>query len=354
MTQDFRSDHNFRQLARDMAEGRCVLFLGAGVSKAAGLPTWQALEQKMREKAGMRGEYGALRTADYCRQVLTPQHFYSWIESIYKTNDLPTRLHKRLAKLPVTAFVTTNYDTLMEQSLFQERGQAAVNVLVNTNRHRWPHVDASGGPTWVLKIHGSVTDFPNGIVIGERDYLRFSSDYPHVVHCLSNLFSQRSVLFLGYSLSDANIAQILFDVHRLTADFPTNRYFVGLDADSTLMKLFEDNYGLKCLNLIRTDGDAEGAVIGFLDQLSPDFRVEPWFVELLDSLKLYVDRSKLSSKDPLSSIFGGFDSTLPIRLGLRIEEKFGIRLPLERIVESSLTIQELLDIVREKKGPPPT
>jgi acyl carrier protein len=350
VTQDFRSDPDLRSLARDIGEGRCVLFLGSGISLAAGFPSWTGLEALMKQKAGIRGDYGPLRTADCCRHALGSKAFHDLLEGVFRIDAEPTPLHRRLAKLPVKAYVTTNYDTLMEDALFDERGRSGVHVLANSNAHLWPHVDALGSATWVLKIHGNISDFPKGVVVGERDYLRFSTDYPHVVGCLSSLFARNSVLFLGYSLSDANVAQILFDVHRLTADFSTNRYFVGIDADPLMTRLFESNYGLRCLNIQTCDGGQEAAVINLLDQLAREFEVPEWFISVFYSLNFYTGHDPLRMSSPLSSIFAGFDSTPLIRLGLRIEERLGIRLPLERILEATLDIRGLLRIVEECKS----
>jgi hypothetical protein len=350
MTQDFRSDPNFRSLAKDLAEGRCVLFLGSGISLAAGFPNWGQLEALMQASCGLGGSYGPLRTADCCRQELGDQRFHALLEAQFRTAAKPTDVHRRLAELPVKAFVTTNYDTLMEDALVDARGRNNVNVLANRNPHRWGKVNVFDSPTWVLKIHGNITDFPSGIVIGERDYLRFSTDYPHVVRCLSGLFEQNSVLFLGYSLSDANVAQILFDVHRLTEGFATNRYFVGIDANPLMIQLFGNNYGLRYVNLQTGGGAAEAAVINLLDQLTREFKVPDWFVAILDSLHCYTDRHNLRTGSRLSSIFAGLDSTLLVRLGLRLEERLGVKLPLKRIVETDLSIQGLLSIIEQSRS----
>lgn len=345
--QNFRSDPDLRGLAKDIEERRCVVFLGAGASVAAGLPGWRELEKQMKTEAGLEGDYGPLRTADCCRDYLGANRFYKFVEEAFRIDAEPTRLHRRLSTLPVNIFITTNYDTLMEEALVRARGKDKVNILANGNVHRWRDVDAYGHSTWVLKIHGSITESPSGIVIGERDYLDFSENYPHVVSCLSDLFAKNSILFLGYSLSDWNIAQVLYDVQKLTRDYSTNKYFIGVNAERLMVRFFEKNYGLRFLNLDAGDGGAEGELLDLLDQIMKEFEVPGWFISTLNSFGYYINAEKISLNTPLSSIFAGFDSTVMIRLALRIEEEKRIRLPLERVIDPRLDIRQFLSIVEE-------
>jgi len=65
----------------------------------------------------------------------------------------------------------------------------------------------------LLKIHGCVTkDLPeDSIVITEEDYYRFLRQDRYMINKLYTLCCERTVVFLGYSLSDPNIQFIYHD-----------------------------------------------------------------------------------------------------------------------------------------------
>lgn len=342
--QNFRSDAHFRAVVKDIHDGNCVLFVGAGVS-APHFPSWKELETKMKRAAQLEKEYGPLRTADCCLEQLGSGPFHDLLKEVFDITVGPTPLHHALARLPVKVFVTTNYDNLLENALRAVREH--VRVVPNTNKYPWPHVAVGTPTTWVLKIHGSAETFPDGIVIGERDYLKYSDDYPHVTQCLSNLFARHSVVFMGYSLSDPNVGQILFDVQRITAGSSTNRYFVALDAETAMVRFFEnrDTYHLRVINVRGGDGKTE--LLDLVEQIAAEFTVPEWFIAHLRALNCFVEASTLQLQTPLARIYTGVDSTMVIRLALRIEAERRIKLPLERIVDPDIDIRGFLRIVED-------
>jgi hypothetical protein len=60
----------------------------------------------------------------------------------------------------------------------------------------------------VYKIHGYVSDIQN-IIITEEDYERFDKRYELIRAQLLSLFIHNPIIFIGYSISDVNIKNIL-------------------------------------------------------------------------------------------------------------------------------------------------
>lgn len=60
----------------------------------------------------------------------------------------------------------------------------------------------------VYKIHGCVSDIQN-IIITEEDYERFDKRYELIRAQLLSLFIHNPIIFIGYSISDVNIKNIL-------------------------------------------------------------------------------------------------------------------------------------------------
>lgn len=110
-----------QRLARHSCDGELALFLGAGVSVSAGLPTWKALLDQLAERTSLTAEERA------GLGELPPQDAASLIEMCLKEpldealrSVLDSSRHglsrALLAALPVREAVTTNYDGLLEQA----------------------------------------------------------------------------------------------------------------------------------------------------------------------------------------------------------------------------------------------
>ena len=60
----------------------------------------------------------------------------------------------------------------------------------------------------VYKIHGSVSD-PSSVVINENDYKEFKEKSEYLAAKLLTIFMEYPIIFMGYSISDKNIQDIL-------------------------------------------------------------------------------------------------------------------------------------------------
>lgn len=64
------------------------------------------------------------------------------------------------------------------------------------------------GVAEIYKIHGSV-ESPDSIVINEDDYVRFQEKGAYLAAKLMTIFMEYPIIFMGYSISDANIQNII-------------------------------------------------------------------------------------------------------------------------------------------------
>lgn len=122
-------------------------------------------------------------------------------------------------KLPFSGWVTTNYDTFLEDSFLEDGIRSGKDLVVDRpvrNIDFRPNADGR----FLLKIHGSVSALnpDTSIVITEDDYHQFLRQDRYLVNKLHTLFCERTVVFLGYGLNDPNIQfiynEVLFDQKR--------------------------------------------------------------------------------------------------------------------------------------------
>lgn len=116
----------------------------------------------------------------------------------YKLNDEI----EILKKSSIDGVITTNYDTFLEEIFPNFKTFIGQDELIQNN----PQFIGE-----IYKIHGSVND-PHNIVITSEDYKEFEDKNKYIVSKLISSFIERPIIFIGYSISDKHIQNIIKDV----------------------------------------------------------------------------------------------------------------------------------------------
>lgn len=223
-------------------------FVGAGVSALSGAPTWKELIHAMCDELGQdkKKEY----SSDECLQI--PQmyyyslgenkaEYYKFIETQLHISDLvPNKIHREMLNLNPVSFVTTNYDTLLENAATQY----CQSFKVVSKDEDVPTIF---GDRFVLKLHGDFKN--NNIVLKEEDYLNYSENFKLIETLVKSIFSTNTVVFIGYGLNDYNIKLILNWVKSLLKDNFRKPIFIytGNDILSHEELLYHKSKGLSVI-----------------------------------------------------------------------------------------------------------
>lgn len=109
---------------------------------------------------------------------------------------------KRCSVRSLSGVITTNYDCLFETLFDGYKTFVGQGELVFSQLQ---------GIAEIYKIHGSVTR-PESIVINQEDYTAFRSKGKYLAAKLMTIFMEYPIIFIGYSISDPNIQEILSDI----------------------------------------------------------------------------------------------------------------------------------------------
>lgn len=146
-----------------------------------------------------------------------------------------TNVHSVLAKLPIRNYWTTNYDPILENALNIERKHFDLiydNKSFVTLNDKRDHV--------VYKCHGNYAN-PESIVITQKDYENYRLNAFNFTHALYNELATSSVLFLGYSLNDPDINNIIATLSAVN-NYKPNHYLI---TKKTSTKSVNKNFGQK-------------------------------------------------------------------------------------------------------------
>ena len=211
-------------IIRDKSDnGKLVVFVGAGVSmNVEGMPSWHSLVKAMADAIHYSKCDDCKHRDDGCDEncrlreeysndefLKIPQYVYNQDPNLYNqiledqikevSEDAP--LSKAIFNINPTHIITTNYDTLLESSTSELREQYQVIV-------RDKDLLDSTKTKYIIKMHGNLHD-KSTIVLKEQDYLNYSQNRVLIELFIKSLLTDHTVLFLGYSLNDYNIKQII-------------------------------------------------------------------------------------------------------------------------------------------------
>jgi hypothetical protein len=268
------------EICKAIDKGSFGVYVGAGLSMGAGLPSWPQLLNDLIDIIERKG-IAASRIDEMRILSSQPAKFLLLAEEIRDLiqNDLeklirerfedkskqPTETHDSLVKLKTKFIITTNYDTLIEKALVKNynnffptvytyKDASSINYSLWNNDH------------FVLKAHGDAKT-PKEIVLTERDYRNIiynQSGYQSILHAI---FSTNSILFIGVSLNDPELLLLLSYIHNIFHGGTPNHYaLMSRDAvNQTEIERWRKDYNIQIVSYDPVDNHKE--VKNYIDEI---------------------------------------------------------------------------------------
>lgn len=214
-----------REWGDALAKGQAAVFIGSGVSREVGYPSWDELMQGFARKLGL-----TLRRHDDLTAVA--QHYlneggnraaelrHAIRNAFPPTGKLPVALQV-LSRLPLRSIWTTNYDRLIERAWEAE----GVNLDVKRKQSDLQRATAWADAT-LYKMHGCMDD-EESIVIAKDDYDLYAKNRDGFFTALAADLIGKRMLFLGFGHNDPNLAFIFSTLRRMFGNDAARHFSVG-------------------------------------------------------------------------------------------------------------------------------
>ena len=255
-----------------IGKGECTLFLGAGASNPAGVPSGEELSDLITDEFldDNAQDWGLNLASAVSLAAAQPGMNRGDIERfVHERLDTsnPSPAHLKIPWFRWRAIITTNYDCLIEKSYVEE--VRAIQRLVPVLREEGlPGIGATG-PEIVplLKPHGS-TSHPESMALSLEDIYqakqkrRLLFTYIELLHLLG------PVIYIGYSFRDIHILDMIYDLTSRLGPYRKPILFVTLQRNPNRAKR-ERNWIQGQLKGIYLADGFEQFMDGLVKQITP-------------------------------------------------------------------------------------
>lgn len=199
------------KLADSIRSNKAAIFMGAGVSKGAGLPGWTDLLAEI-------GQNTVPPTPlEHLNQLGDPRDMANLLKLRLKREEksLESLLNKRLkgskyslqhgllSSLPCNEFITTNVDELFELS--SRTKKRLLKVIPSTSE------SAEESDRWLLKLHGTISK-EDSLVFTRDSFIDLSRTSRALFGLVQAMLFTRHMIFVGYGLGDEDFHEVVYDV----------------------------------------------------------------------------------------------------------------------------------------------
>ena len=203
-----------KELKQAVLDGELVIFVGAGVSRLLGCPSWDGLadlvlENLARSEIISFGIVQRLKTLEAKKklsiavQIASDKSYSIDYKLLLKHDNTKSKIYSYLNSVGC-AYVTTNYDTLLNPVRISKDTMKPVTA----KRILKPEDFLAGRldePCAVFHLHGCLLD-PDTMIVSTKDYLKHY-DNRFIVDFLKELFTRHTVLFIGYGFEESEILE---------------------------------------------------------------------------------------------------------------------------------------------------
>lgn len=242
--------NNFLDVLSEQAiNGEASLFLGAGMSRNSGFPSWREILQPCANELDL--------SLDNETDLYAVAQFYSnrygdsilrkkiseKINTIAKSNDILDGL----LNIGFNSVWTVNYDKLIEQRLTSQG--IPNNVIIGdknlSNINKYDKVN-------IYKLNGDIS-VPDEMIVTKDDYEKYRRKHQLFLTFLKKEFVANTFLFVGYSFTDDLVLHTLNDINEYLGKTGSCHYALMMVDEKIDMRFeyfcedLKKRYGITCI-----------------------------------------------------------------------------------------------------------
>jgi NAD-dependent SIR2 family protein deacetylase len=284
-----------------------IVFVGAGLSKGLGLPSWRDMVQGILNELALNdNKYSSLKNV-FEDKVFTEIEI---LEKILTMNPINKRkvydllvelINKDLSSFDLTIqrklgelcsrIITTNYDLALETALPEFK------MIIHDDEYNIAKIPEHN--KYIFKIHGTI-DKPQSCIIYESDYEELYFKNNAAIERLKSIITDKTILFVGFSFNDQYVKRTFKYIYDIFKSYNKIHYIITTEdnnfSEYGLMPIKIDSWGnlsdlIDSLLLKRNQCKSEQAevIIRLQDTplVSPIFKVAILYANPLDIDTLY-------------------------------------------------------------------
>lgn len=213
------------KLKEALINNKLVVFVGSGLSTKFNLPDWNTLVKDVIKEIDKEDynvfipvlDIGAMKPIEVLEKLkLEHNTIRKYIKNNFNVKNGDLSIHKTIIELS-GQILTTNYDNAFEE--------ASNNHIIPTNYTSKFNISEINKTEekYIFKLHGSYLE-PDNCIIFNEDYENLYNKESAAIEKLKSIFTEKTILFLGFSFNDPDINIIFNSLDRIF--FNNNKHFI--------------------------------------------------------------------------------------------------------------------------------
>ena len=219
---DKLSNENFQKLLKEYSNRKpFIVFIGAGLSKIPGLPSWDELLKKLCNAGSLKYSNLTGKYWDKASQIeesfnSNPNNMYDVLRNILDPiQTSATHLHHLLLGSKFNSIITTNYDDVLRSLNSKNRFNCEVQIFPDLNPTRLTQKE-------IIYFHGNIYESDDIIFTKAQYDEAYINNYENLKDLLELAYWHNSIVFIGFSFDDEYFKSLYNRVKKETKKYTGN------------------------------------------------------------------------------------------------------------------------------------
>lgn len=229
-------------------DNNAAIFLGAGMSINAGLPSWKALFAPLADELGVDIEkttYQIYDIAQFYANRFGKNELYKKVGKEINRILNSSKTLEELCSMQCNSIWTTNFDQILENNL--NRLGKITNVISKQSDLISNDLNKNIN---IFKLNGDIRDIQNA-VITKSDLEKYRDDHDYFLAFFKRELITKTFLFLGYSFTDSLVLPCVSELGRAFKNNQPHHYTIIKKSNcsdfQSFIKDLEERYQIEVL-----------------------------------------------------------------------------------------------------------